>query len=76
MRPALRPWFAASFVCLTTACPTGATDDAVGTFSTGNTDVSDTETGDDAPECGNGTIEADEQCDDGPANAAEGQCTP
>ena len=75
-------------VVLLTACP-GAPEDSSLTTFTGNTDLGDgdgdAETsdsgdgdgdGDPGTSCGDGVVDAGEQCDLGPQNSESGQCTP
>lgn len=61
----------------TTSSSTTSTTTGVGS-SGSTTDESDSETQADPPEpaCGNGVLEAGEECDDGMANAPDGECTP
>src|SRR5699024_2890088 len=79
-RPPALPF--ASLVLLVTACSSGTSSDDGGfsTFSTMNSGDGDGETGDGdgdpSPDCGDGTVDAGEQCDLGPENSAAGQCTP
>jgi uncharacterized delta-60 repeat protein len=84
----LRAGLAAAGLLLLTACPAG--DDAVGDGGTGDpsttadatstddgssTAVADESSTGGAPVCGNGMVEAGEQCDDGEANADTAACT-
>lgn len=71
-----------SLLLTTTGCPTGSTDSGFTTFTTttygdmGDGD-GETETGDTVGEdCGDGVVQAGEQCDLGPDNSETGNCTP
>src|SRR5262245_23337003 len=86
MRPDARLPLVLSFVSLALACtPSEPTMDSFGFTTMGDGD-GDAETrsgdgdgdgdGDPNPNCGNGTVESGEECDLGPANAPDGQCTP
>ena len=46
-----------------------------GVMMTGDTGDTDGTTGAPAPVCGDGNVDADEQCDEGPGNADNGACT-
>ena len=84
----LRPGLAAAATLLLTACPaddtslgdgsgpsgTSTTDASSGTDA-GSTSVVDDDTTAGAAECGNGVIEAGEECDEGAANADTAACT-
>src|SRR5690606_25926360 len=79
MRPALHPHFAAGCVSLALACSSGSSRDPMSGFTSGNqTSLSaddETDTGD-GDDCGNGQVDPGEECDLGPDNSPEGQCTP
>ena len=62
-----------------TSVTSSGTEGSVGTTDDATSDASTTEAsttaGEPASECGNGIVEGDEACDDGPANADDGLCT-
>ncbi|MCA9710887.1 MAG: DUF4215 domain-containing protein, partial [Myxococcales bacterium] len=66
-----------SLACVPSEPPLG-TDTAGTTDATSGADVDGTDAADETsatPECGNGVVEGDEQCDDGMANADDAACT-